>query len=66
MKEEGKIAAPWGKKKMMKAFVTGVAVGTTLGLLVAPQEGSKTRKKIKSMADDLKNDLKRQINPTTV
>lgn len=57
MKAEGKIVAPMSKKKMMKAFVTGIALGTTLGMLVAPQEGSKTRKKIKALTGDLKKNL---------
>jgi len=38
--------------KVLLGIVGGVAAGLCIGLLVAPDKGSKTRKKIASMADD--------------
>lgn len=36
----------------------GVAVGSILGILFAPEKGCETRKKIKDKGTDLKNSLK--------
>jgi len=38
------------------ALLAGAAIGVTLGILFAPDKGSKTREKIKGGFDDLKND----------
>ena len=39
------------------AVLTGVAIGAGIGILFAPEKGSKTRKKIKEGFDDVKDDL---------
>ena len=40
------------------ALLTGAALGFGLGILFAPDKGSKTREKIKEGFDDLKNQAK--------
>ena len=40
------------------ALLAGAAIGVTLGILFAPDKGSKTREKIKGGFDDLKDDAK--------
>lgn len=39
--------------KSLFAFITGVAVGTVVGILIAPESGKNTRKKIKKLAEDV-------------
>ena len=39
------------------AVLTGVAIGAGIGILFAPDKGSKTRMKIKEGFDDVKDDL---------
>lgn len=34
------------------ALMTGVVLGTGLGLLIAPQSGSRTRRQLKNMMED--------------
>lgn len=56
------------KKKDMKnnqaliGILGGVAVGTVLGILLAPEEGSKTRKKIIKKSTDAADDLKEKLS----
>ena len=38
------------------AVLTGVAIGAGIGILFAPDKGSKTRMKIKEGFDDVKDD----------
>ena len=39
--------------KAMLGILAGVAVGTAIGILVAPHKGSRTRKFIKRRAEDV-------------
>ena len=42
---------------IMIAVLAGVLVGAGIGILYAPDKGSKTRKKVKDGYDDAKNDV---------
>lgn len=44
--------------KLVSALLIGAAVGGLIGILIAPDKGSKTRKKITSKRDDLKDSVK--------
>ena len=50
MKDEG-----FGSGSLLLSFLLGGVVGAGLALLVAPQSGEETRKKIKELADDIKD-----------
>jgi gas vesicle protein len=43
--------------KTTLAFIGGALIGTTLGILLAPEKGSDTRKKILSKAKGLADDM---------
>ena len=45
------------KKSGFGKFVGGVLIGASLGVLFAPNEGTKTRKELKKKIDELMNDL---------
>ena len=47
--------------KVFWSVVTAAAAGAIIGLLFAPQEGGKTRKKIKKSANDWASDMLDQI-----
>jgi gas vesicle protein len=44
------------------ALLAGAAIGVGLGILFAPEEGSKTREKIKQRLDDLKEQAKSKLD----
>jgi DNA uptake protein ComE-like DNA-binding protein len=49
----------------MKSFVFGLGVGTALGLLIAPQEGSKTRSEwAQHLRDWFKDDSEKNLEQT--
>ena len=39
------------------AFLVGIAVGASVGLLMAPQSGERTRRQIRRKAEDVQADL---------
>ncbi len=43
------------------ALLTGAAIGVGMGILFAPDKGSKTREKIKDGFDEAKDDLKQKL-----
>lgn len=45
----------------MFGFLVGAAVGASLGILFAPDKGSKTRKKIKDNTQRMGNDIKENV-----
>ena len=48
--------------KVLIGLLTGVAVGTTLGILFAPDKGESTRKKITKQGTDLTDSLMSRFN----
>ena len=48
--------------KVLIALASGIAVGGMLGLLFAPNKGSKTRKKIADAEKTLSNSIKETFN----
>lgn len=50
------------KTKVLLGFAAGAAVGALAGILFAPDEGKKTRKKIAGKAGDLSDSLKTKFD----
>lgn len=50
------------KSSSFFALLTGVAAGVTLGILLAPEKGEETRKKIKKTAEDCVDKVKEKIS----
>ena len=46
------------------ALLAGAAIGVGLGILFAPDKGSKTREKIREGLDDLKDETKEKFSKT--
>ncbi|WP_116790121.1 YtxH domain-containing protein [Flavobacterium psychrotrophum] len=54
-----------GKTGTIVAVLAGAAVGAALGILFAPDEGKKTRKKIKDGATEKADELKHKVGDFT-
>jgi gas vesicle protein len=50
------------KNNNLIALLAAAAIGVGLGILFAPDKGSKTREKIKENLDDLKEEVKTKFN----
>ena len=48
--------------KVLLGVVAGIATGALLGVLLAPEKGCDTRRKIGQKKDDLTDDLKEKFN----
>jgi len=48
--------------KVLLGFVTGLSVGTMLGVLYAPQKGSATRRKIARRSSDIVDDFRDKLD----
>jgi gas vesicle protein len=48
-------------QKVIVGFLCGVAAGALAGILLAPNSGEETRKKIADKASELKDDLSSQL-----
>jgi gas vesicle protein len=51
--------------KVFLGLLAGIAVGATLGILFAPDKGSKTRSKISQKKDDYADTLEEKFNEFT-
>ena len=51
-------------QKVILGFLCGAAAGALAGILLAPDSGEQTRKKIANKAKDLKEDLNDQLTST--
>lgn len=47
--------------KVWVSFVVGLAAGTATGLLLAPEKGEKTRKKLKESASDWEEEIEQKV-----
>jgi gas vesicle protein len=51
-------------QKVILGIICGAALGAVAGILLAPESGEETRKRIASKAGDLKDDLTKNLNST--
>jgi gas vesicle protein len=51
--------------KVLSGFIAGAAIGTIAGILIAPDKGSNTRKKIKDESKQLSDDLSHTLYSLT-
>lgn len=51
-----------GTEKVLIGVLAGVVIGATLGILFAPDKGTKTRKKIAKLSDDYAEEMKQKFN----
>lgn len=47
--------------KVLLAFAAGAAVGAIAGILLAPDKGSETRRKMREGGEELANDLRKRF-----
>ena len=59
MREEG-----YGSASILLSFLLGGVVGAGLALLLAPQSGTETRRKIRDLADEVKEKTNEYISQT--
>ncbi len=50
------------KGKALLTLLAGAAIGAGLGILYAPEKGTKTRKKIKHKVDDASHDMAERLS----
>ncbi|HEX5172331.1 MAG TPA: YtxH domain-containing protein [Cyclobacteriaceae bacterium] len=50
--------------KFLGAFITGVALGTVVGILVAPESGKKTRKRLADESKRIKGEFSDTLSKT--
>ncbi|WP_318640997.1 YtxH domain-containing protein [Flavobacterium ardleyense] len=48
--------------KVLLGALAGVAIGAVVGVLLAPEKGADTRKKISKKSQDLADDMKSQVS----
>ena len=44
------------------SFITGLAVGAIMGILLAPNKGKETQEKIKKQSKKVKNEIRKQVS----
>lgn len=50
------------KSTPVSTFIVGLTVGSVLGMLFAPEKGTKTRRKMKDTISDIAEEVSRRIN----
>ncbi len=51
-------------QKVILGIICGAALGAVAGILLAPESGEETRKRIANKAGDFKDDLAKNLNST--
>ncbi len=52
-------------QKILLSFLAGISVGAVAGLLIAPDSGKETRKKLAKKAGDIKSSIGTQMTKLT-